>query len=523
MKEKLKLALMKRFPEMKDFIAERCVTKYLNAVMPELITQFMSASKEDLANGEIDFPEYKVIRECERIQFRGHQEYIYTLMNEHPTTALIIVTYKGNSLSKRVSRVTFNQNYKKEIMEAMQSLEIELDPKHLDELEEMSNADWDINAESLASYIVATRETLKSIEAIGTNKSNKYQETLIRNLRIANELIQRCKEKDGQTFIREYWEEIDSGRIHGHGISLQRIPKQVRHAALGHCHKYDFKAASYALMTSLALKLDPEIKVAALKDYIKNRAVIRKRIAADVGISEDWMKNIFTSLGFGAVLKDSPYNSIRGMIGQDKYHVLISNVEFVDIKNALDRVSDTINKHFANDTFELCGRTYKQINPKDGRKRTKNQKLAWIYQCLESHAMSLLASMIPEQYKTMLFVHDCIYLDKRLPAQRVADIKWQLSTQYPLLNFEHEEITPIHANADHGKQEREIDNTELAHKQFIAHQEGIAENYTPLNCTTDATTAKKRQVMTPWGLIDEDLYEPHQTAPKDDNYFKGGY
>lgn len=258
--------------------------------------------------------------------------------------------------------------------------------------------------------------------------------------------------------------------------------KEVRHAALGRCHRYDFKAASYALMTSLALQLDPTIKVDVLKDYIKNRSPIRKRIAKDIGISEEWMKSIFTSIGFGAALKDNPFNSIRGMLGQEKYHKLICNFEFLSIKHQLDQVSDTIHKHgtFPYTGFVLLGRTYTQINPKDGKKRTKNQKLAWIYQCLESHALGLFVGMVPTGYKIKLMVHDCLYLEQPLPAHHLADIKWKLSQTYLLLNFEHEAIVPIHAEGFVGRAEREMRQREREHSQHIAVEHLAAQDYTPL-------------------------------------------
>jgi len=55
----------------------------------------------------------------------------------------------------------------------------------------------------------------------------------LRNLQIANQLLALAVEVEGVTILDEYWEAIDSGRIHGHGLSLQRIPKRCANAARG--------------------------------------------------------------------------------------------------------------------------------------------------------------------------------------------------------------------------------------------------------------------------------------------------
>ena len=458
---------------MKPNMAERYVDKYMTHMLKEIATQYMLMSKDDMLQGEISFALDAVTEACGRMEIAGKKTYIVRHMHKHATTSLVIVTYKGNSKTKRVSRVTFNPAYKKKILEELINLTIELNPAYLRELDEAANNSIDIDVASLASYIEATRESLRSAP------SQAYEDKLVHNLQIANQLLASVKHADGVAYVDEYWEEIDSGRINGFGISLQRIPKEVRHAALGRCHRYDFKAASYALMTSLALSIDPTIKVAALKDYIKNRASIRKRIAADVGISEEWMKSVFTSIGFGAELIDSPYKSIRAKLGQTSYDRLVVNLEFMQIKLNLDQVSKTIDKHFPSAGFDLCGTTYNPINPKDGKKRSRNQKLAWIYQCLESHALALFAHSIPSNYKKLLLVHDCIYLDKPLPAQHIADIKWKLDQAYPLLNFEHEAIIPIHAAKDHGMHERQLLLNEQVHRQQLAAEEERAKHWVP--------------------------------------------
>ncbi len=515
MKQKLIAELKKLHPLIADKMVMRYVDKYVAAVMTEISHRFMLMSSDEVSDGEMNFSAKSVENASGRYKLNGRTDYIYQLMQEHPSTSLFIITYTGNSITHRISRGIFNPIHKKEIMEELGSLIIECEPKRLQQLQESANHSVEIDLESLASYIKQTKLSLKQ------GKGQAYDEKLLRNLQIANQLQVLAREENGTVYLDEYWDEIDSGRIHGHGLSLQRIPKEARHAALGRCYRYDFKAASYALLTSFAKQIDPTLKTAALQEYIKNRSHIRKRIAKDIGVSEEWMKGIFTSIGFGAQLKDNPHNSIRKNIGQEKYHKLLCNAEFMAIKNQLDQVSVVILKELGKGDFELFGRTYTEINPKDGTKRTKNQKLAWLYQCMESDALSMFVSMIPEDYKIKLLVHDCVYLDRPLSPEHIADIKYVLISKYEFLNFEGDAIMPIHASDYVSKHDQDAELFESQHRSHIAAENSSADSqsssldafpdspqtYMPEHCTisTSAVVAPKKQVMTQWGMVDADM------------------
>jgi hypothetical protein len=469
MREKLKNALRARCPQITEKMATRYTDKYVAAVMPEIAQQYMLITADDIRDGEMDFAANKVSEVCGRYKLDGQTGYIYQLMQSDPSTSLVIRTYIGNSITHRVSRVFFNPKFKKEIMDELKSLTIELNPDNLRDLEDRANVRVEIDIETLQSYIEQTRLDLQA------PKGDAYEEKLIRNLQIANELVGRAKLDDGVAYLNEYWDQIDSGRIHGHGLSLQRIPKEVRHAALGRCYRYDFQAASYALMTSLAMQIDPTLKTATLQEYVKNRSTIRKRIALDIGISEEWMKGIFTALGFGAELKDNRHNAIRKRLGQEKYHRLLCNEEFMRIRQQLDQVSDVILQSVGQGDFDWLGRTYTEVNPKDNTKRTKNQKLAWLYQCMESDAMALFEELIPATYKIKLLVHDAVYLDRPLSLPTLADIKWQLQNRYPLLNFEGDEIIPIHTDSFVSHRDREFERQLIEHRRNVAAAHVVAE------------------------------------------------
>ena len=383
MKEELQKALAIRQPTLKPYQIEKCVDKYVAEVMREIAEQLSMGNVE---GGEIEFAGDSVRRRCNRISIEGKKHYVLTVMHEHPSTSLVHIVYEGNSHTGRVSKAVFNPPFKKEVLDTLKKdeLAVALRPAYLDQLEAKANWDVRVDPTSLDSYIKATRVTLQE-----SGHSEAYAETLTTNLLIAKRLADRIHVLPDSdiAYVSEYWETTDSGRMYGHGLSLQRLPRHVRDAALGVCHKYDFKASSYALMTSLAVQIDPTLKVEAIKHYVKHRASIRKRIAADVGISEEWMKEIFTAIGFGARINDNPHSYLRDKLGKDKYNLLMMNRAFADIIVPFKAVSETIAKAFPKDGFEFFGLEYSSINPATGAKRNVNQKLAWIYQRMESVAL----------------------------------------------------------------------------------------------------------------------------------------
>jgi hypothetical protein len=496
--EKLRIALAARFPDIKPLLVKRYVDKYVAEVMKHIAENIINPWTGNW-NNEFTWPRDTINRACGR---DAKSKYIYDIMQEDNSTSLVIETFKGNK--GKYSRAIYNPLYKKDIMDYLGSMVVELDPTRLKQLDEESNNSVIVDPLALDSFIRQTKESLN-----GWLPSEKYREALVRNLQVAQQLIQMIKTDDVEYWLDEKWTQTDAGRIYGLGLSLQRIPKDVRHAALGECHKYDFKAASIAIMTGVAVKINPSLKIAALTDYIKYRSVQRARIAKDIGVSEERIKQVFTSIGFGAEIKDNPFSAVRGLLGQDAYDKLIANTEFRMFKTQLEEVSKTIHKHYPNAGFELCGRTYNPIDPSDGTKRTKNQKLAWIYQCFESHALSLFTGAVKSQ-DAILHTHDCLYFKKKLPLSDMQNAAYALQKSYPLLQFEHEAIFPIHHNKD-----VKVDNAVQQiddHKQRMAQQELAAQGYTSSYAIISPDSNKKKQVMTPWGLVDADLIQQEQTS-----------
>ena len=280
MREKLQQELAINQPILKDYQVIKYVDKYVDAVMTQISRQFLTVTSDEIDAGEINFAANEVYEQCGQAMLVGERVRIYTMMQEQANTSLIVQTYKGNSNSKRVSKITFNPKYMIDIYKDMMENDYLLNDVYLRKLANQANFTIPVDMDALNSYIKHTQQSMTKSRGV------KYIEKLCRNLLAAKQIKQQAvQQADGSHVVGEYWETIDSGRMHGHGISLQRVAKEVRHAALGRCARIDFKASSYAILTSLALEINPEIKVEAIKHYIQKRTVIRKRIAKKLGVS----------------------------------------------------------------------------------------------------------------------------------------------------------------------------------------------------------------------------------------------
>jgi len=74
MREKLKAALLRHSPDMKDHIADRCVDRYQAAVMQEIAMQFALMTRADITAGEMNFRAEHVMYACGQVQSGGKQK-----------------------------------------------------------------------------------------------------------------------------------------------------------------------------------------------------------------------------------------------------------------------------------------------------------------------------------------------------------------------------------------------------------------------------------------------------------------
>lgn len=437
MKERISAALAAKYPTLKPYQIEKSVSTHISVMLHAIAD---SIRRFGFKNDQISLSLDAIAKLSGRIKIDGKNFKVSVLLNCDRNTSLVNVEFPGQV--GQVARVSLNPVYQLDIEYSLMELHTSTSSAAIGE--KSSNIKMPIDPLMLDSFIENTRG--KHDKAVQKNLPNKekYRRTLLRNFLNAKHIRASLIEEDGEYLFPEYWEQSDSGRCYGHGTSLQRVSKEVRHAALGRCHMYDVKAASYALLTGLALAIDPALDVGVLVNYVSRRSKIRKDIAADVGITEEYMKTIFTSLGFGAKTANNPFSSIRKTLGEAAYNRLMMNDQFVRIGDAMKMVRDVIAGYFP-DSFDFLGRHYDPICPRTGETRKKDQKLAWIYQAMEAYAITSFGTdAVNAGYQPLLFVHDCVYFKHKLPEAVLAKITNDSQQTFPLLEMDHEIIHPIH-------------------------------------------------------------------------------
>ncbi len=493
LKTKLLAALKITRPDIKkEYLYERCVTKYIDAMLIALGASIIAKYK-NVAATEFLFSQTDIREAVGTIGKK--QEYIYHLMQKDDSTSLIKILRNGFSKDGKssLSVATLNPIYKDIIMEELLNLRFESTQKLLEDIENNSNMVVFVDPVTLTSFINKTTETYNT-----TQNGDAYKNKLLRNITAAKQLRSMIHLPDDDfalPYIKERWEKKPSGRIFGQGYSLQLMPKDVRHAALGECHKYDFKACAFAIMAGIAQSIDPDIKIGAVLDYIKNRQAIRTKIANQLNISESLIKEIFTALGFGAELKDNQHNAIRGALakaarisqdsqerlskeeynnlGADEYQKLLSNQTFQYIYEDLQNINNTILRFYHDQELTIENDTYNPINPETGKKRTERHKLAWLYQHLEYEALKLFYSLVDNQ-EPLLTAHDCVYFKQKLSAEQVKSITYQLQQLFPYIRFEHEHVYPIVEDSVFHSRYDESNQFEADHQRHIAAETELA-------------------------------------------------
>lgn len=538
MKHELVKALLKHYPSLNPKIVERQVQQYIVEFVKHLRYQYLWVSKEQLNQGVISFSESKFTQQAGVITINGKKEHMSLIMRKHPDTQIYRTTYVGNGLSKKVSEIQLFPKYKGTIMTEMKqqilselnswvlqrtSHPIQVDLTPPDEYTDYTPINW----QSLVDFI-----TNCCVEWDKTNKGQAYRDRLIRNATQALKILENSHLTNQGYYFYEQRETKNTGRVYGKGLSLISVPREVRHAALGICYKYDLRAASMCILRKMALDIKPDLLTGAITDYIKQRSEFRQYLAASMMITEEQAKEIITSLGFGAEVKDSPFTEIRRILSMDEnfqYHddlgririeQLKTNQPFMMLYNKIREISDIVYDGWKKRTLEIGSRSCSQLDPLTNRRSmSKNQVLAWLYQATESAIMELTMQAIDSD-NLLLRVHDCIYVKNPLPKDTIVTINHNLNEVYPGLIFECKRIQPVGT-----KTQPQALKPLTEHEKFIMEEERRAEEYFSIHTDNRPVENAEPMEITPWGLVPAGMYKQHQTEhrhfPK--KYHGGNY
>jgi hypothetical protein len=119
MRNELQKLLASRYPTLKSYQINDSVNSYVDAVMHEIAMQFATVTSEDIAAGEFSFAADLVNKASGQVSIGKKRPRVYSVMQSDPQTSLVHITYKGNSISKRVSKAAFNPKYKKAIFKEL--------------------------------------------------------------------------------------------------------------------------------------------------------------------------------------------------------------------------------------------------------------------------------------------------------------------------------------------------------------------------------------------------------------------
>ena len=482
---------------------EKWVNKYVDTMLAAIHkAMFANMNKLRLNASEFSFPKHKVFLAMGR--YGNPQDYIYTLMQKRSETSILLQVSEGfcYANNSQLTVMRFNPIYEELLMQELQDLKLDRNEELMDDLEQTYTHIVDVDVASLRGYINKTKQSIAE-----NKKGFHYKEALLRNLTAAKQLMVMVHEADERNphsaYLLERYETADCGRSYGKGLSLQCMRKEVRHAALGVCHQYDFKACAFAVMAGLAHAINPSLKIGGVLDYVRLRAKIRERIAKEVNVDIKLVKSVITAIGFGAKLRNTQFGAIRrelmlyaqnahdrniwlekadwNKLGEDEYKRLLANQTFIGIYNEFQLINETIINYFDDDGFEINSFVYSKIDPhakrldKFGKRkkasdfRTKAQQLAWIYQALETQAREHFEKLSGQ--KALLTTHDCIYFKQKLPVSLKHDILDKLQQTFPYLAFEHTPIYPIADKQTFDGRFAEQIEFEREHKERMKEQE----------------------------------------------------
>lgn len=466
----LAVELKQLYPDMKQYLSERYAFKYVSELLP-LIGYALTFKPNEMYPDRFHFSRVAIRTAVSD----NRASSLMGLMDCSPRTRIINFVHTG--FTGVMSTAVLNPIYKELVMQALETTTITLGRKEREDIQRNWTHRIPVDANSLMNYIEQTQRDLKN------STSNSLDRHLDRNLLAARTLMEQLEEDEQGIHVKEVWSTKDSGRQYGKYNSLQTRPKNVRHAALGKCHRYDFKACAFSIMLSLAHQIDPSIKIESIRDYIKNRTKIRNKIAAETNCRPDDIKQVFTALGFGAKVVDNGFKAIRKVFGKraDDYQRLVNNQTFQWINEDLQAVNRVILAQFPADEFELAGRQYTKTYQKGDKtaERNDNQKLAWIYQCFEAEALAQFVSLVEQLsgLKPLLEVHDCVYYSNPVPADAKNSAVIFLRDNLQYIDIEGEDVFPITTDEAFNSRFDDQVRDEQDHRALIAQQEQLARGY----------------------------------------------
>jgi hypothetical protein len=117
----------------------------------------------------------------------------------------------------------------------------------------------------------------------------------------------------GRGFVLARYQESDSGRLYGMGLSLQNVPKELRALAMQGLFDYDIANAHFSIFMQMADRSG--FKCPVVNYYLQHKHRLRMQLAAEVGCDLDEIKECLIALMYGAHALDWTEAAIPRILG----------------------------------------------------------------------------------------------------------------------------------------------------------------------------------------------------------------
>jgi hypothetical protein len=356
-----------------------------------------------------------------------------------------------------------------------------------------------VDIPNIREFIQGSYNLLMSDDIKHTKSPEKYSKHVVRNIAILEKVLASVDEQGNwhhQPFVSDF------GRTFYSGFSILNVPSQLRPVVFGKHYQYDLVASNFAIKMLMLndighrenIEQDIWEGTSYTREYIKNRSIIRDRLAkllVDVYNPEEIIKQVITSLGFGARMDSRGYwddsigafrtNSLAELLGKTNWDRLKQDPWFSAFKQEcydLNRVLVEYYKSRPELIQEIFGKTWQEVEiiciSKTGR-FSPNKFAAFLYQQMETMIMT---SVFGDQER-IVRIHDAIITANKISTERLLDYRYHLGQ----LGISVEQETFDKWSHTHSDQSLDDKSHEQEHREFISRQEhqvrvfGIRNNY----------------------------------------------
>jgi hypothetical protein len=201
----------------------------------------------------------------------------------------------------------------------------------------------------------------------------------------------------GNMMIR--YAESTTGRLYAEGISLQNVPRILRHAALAGMYDYDFSNCHFQILASLSRQYGH--KPEAIEHYLQTKRATRNGIAQRIGITLQQAKDALIALIYGANSHSvRPEDSIPSLMGVDRAKALYADPAFRALADDISKASRIVCRSMRPSNGGIRNAMGLYIH--EGAKQSVI--LAHILQGIEARALRTVIQLRPKE--PVLLMHD---------------------------------------------------------------------------------------------------------------------